>query len=106
MCALPFANGASRKACPRIRCKPSSKAATWSVYRGNVRRETCRAFLPMPKQKSYLAIDLGAESGRAILGRFDSGTLAIEEVHRFPNQPVEYGGSLHWDIARLWFEIQ
>jgi len=56
--------------------------------------------------KPYLAFDLGAESGRAILGFLESGTLSIEEVHRFPNHPVEYGGSLHWDVARLWFEMQ
>lgn len=56
--------------------------------------------------RTYLAIDLGAESGRAILGRFNGSALTIEEIHRFPNQPVEYGGSFHWDIARLWWEIQ
>lgn len=56
--------------------------------------------------KPYLAFDLGAETGRAVLGRLQSGTLAMEEVHRFPNEPVEYGGSLHWDVARLWFEMR
>ncbi|HEX4773567.1 MAG TPA: rhamnulokinase family protein [Bryobacteraceae bacterium] len=57
-------------------------------------------------EKNFLAIDLGAESGRAILGRVRSGTLGLEEIHRFPNEPVEYGGSLHWDVARLWWEIR
>jgi rhamnulokinase len=57
------------------------------------------------KEFTYLAIDLGAESGRAILGRLDSGRLSIEEVSRFPNQPVQYNGALHWDAPRLWFEI-
>ncbi len=56
--------------------------------------------------KTYLALDIGAESGRAILGRLRSGVLSIEEVHRFSNDPVEYGGALHWDVARLWFEIR
>jgi rhamnulokinase len=56
--------------------------------------------------KAYLAFDLGAESGRAVLGYLHSGVLRIEEVHRFPNEPVEYGGSLHWDVARLWLEIR
>jgi rhamnulokinase len=56
--------------------------------------------------KPYLALDLGAESGRAVLGHLQSGILSSEEVHRFPNQPVAYGGSLHWDAARLWFEIR
>ena len=38
--------------------------------------------------KRYLALDLGAESGRAVLGSFDGQTLGIEEIHRFPNEPV------------------
>ncbi len=56
--------------------------------------------------QTYLALDIGAESGRAILGRVRSGILTIEEVHRFANEAVEYGGSLHWDVLRLWLEIQ
>jgi rhamnulokinase len=57
-------------------------------------------------RKTYLAIDLGAESGRAITGQLNSGSLHVEEVHRFPNEPVEYGDGLHWDAPRLWLEIQ
>ena len=57
-------------------------------------------------RKAYLAFDLGAESGRAVLGYLQSGLLRIKEVHRFPNEPVEYGGSLHWDVARLWLEMR
>jgi rhamnulokinase len=56
--------------------------------------------------KPYLAFDFGAESGRAVLGHLQSGILTTKEVHRFPNQPVEYGGSLHWDAPRLWFEVR
>ena len=56
--------------------------------------------------KPFLAFDFGAESGRAVLARLHSGVLTTEEVHRFPNEPVEYGGSLHWDAARLWFEVR
>jgi len=56
--------------------------------------------------KPYLAFDFGAESGRAVLARLQSGILTTEEVHRFANQPVEYGGSLHWDAPRLWFEVR
>lgn len=55
---------------------------------------------------SFLAFDLGAESGRAILGRFHPDILSIEEIHRFPNQPLEREGSLHWDVPRLWREIR
>lgn len=53
-----------------------------------------------------LAFDLGAESGRALLGRYTSSHLKLEEIHRFPNEPVEYNGELHWDVARLWHEMQ
>jgi rhamnulokinase len=56
--------------------------------------------------KSYLALDLGAESGRAILARLHSGVLTTQEIHRFKNEPVEYGGSLHWDVTRLWLEAR
>ena len=55
---------------------------------------------------TYLAFDLGAESGRAVAGEIRSGTLAIREIHRFANEPVTYGDSLHWDVARLWHEMR
>lgn len=54
----------------------------------------------------YLAIDLGAESGRAMLGTLSGDELAIEELHRFPNTPVRALGALYWDTLRLWHEIQ
>jgi len=56
--------------------------------------------------KTFLAFDLGAESGRAILARLRGGTLEIEEIRRFLNEPVPYLGSLHWDVARLWLEMR
>src|SRR5579864_3420424 len=54
----------------------------------------------------YLAIDLGAESGRAILGSLVGGRLAIDELHRFPNTPVAEGDGLFWDDRKLWQEIR
>ena len=54
----------------------------------------------------YLAFDLGAESGRALLGSLSGGRLAVEELHRFPNIPVRVPGALYWDTLRLWHEIQ
>lgn len=53
-----------------------------------------------------LAIDLGASSGRVIAGRFDGERLAMEEVHRFPNDPVMAAGVLHWDLLRIFHEIK
>src|ERR1700736_3640706 len=53
-----------------------------------------------------LAFDLGAESGRAVLGRLQSGRLSIQEISRFRNEPVLYNGGLHWDVPRLWMEMK
>jgi sugar (pentulose or hexulose) kinase len=52
-----------------------------------------------------LAFDLGAESGRAMLGAFDGRRLGLREAHRFANEPVEVAGQLQWDVLRLWAEI-
>lgn len=61
----------------------------------------------MPEEsKPYLAFDLGAESGRAVLAHVHSGVITTKEVHRFINEPVEYGGALHWDVPRIWLEIR
>jgi rhamnulokinase len=54
----------------------------------------------------YLAIDLGAESGRVVAGLWNGKTIRLEELHRFPNGPVCLGDSLRWDVVRLWAEIQ
>ena len=63
--------------------------------------------MPNPRHsKPYLAFDFGAESGRAVLAHLQSGILTTDEVHRFRNEPVEYSGSLHWDVPRLWFEVR
>src|SRR6266567_6187819 len=53
-----------------------------------------------------LAFDLGAESGRAVRGAFDGARLMMEEVHRFPNEPVRVPDGLYWDALRLFHEIQ
>jgi len=54
----------------------------------------------------FLAFDLGAESGRAVVGQLDDGTLTMHEARRFANEPVRYNGSLQWDILRLWHEMR
>jgi rhamnulokinase len=54
----------------------------------------------------FLAFDLGAESGRAVVGHFEGDRLHLEEIHRFPNGPVKVRDSLNWDVLRLWSEIQ
>lgn len=57
-------------------------------------------------QRVYLAIDLGAESGRVMAGLWNGKSLKLEEIHRFPNGPVHLADSLRWDVLRLWAEIQ
>jgi len=52
-------------------------------------------------QTAFLAIDLGAESGRAVLGRFDGERITLEETHRFANVPVRLPDGLHWDVLRI-----
>jgi rhamnulokinase len=51
------------------------------------------------------AIDIGASSGRVILGRIDSDRVVLEEIHRFPNDPVRLPDGLHWDVLRIYQEI-
>jgi len=50
---------------------------------------------------SVAAVDFGATSGRVMLGRFDGGTLQLEQVARFPNGPVRAADGLHWDFSGL-----
>lgn len=54
----------------------------------------------------YLACDLGAESGRLMLGSLADGKLSLEEIHRFSNTPVPKDGALHWDIPKLFGELK
>mgnify|MGYP005856249183 CR=1 FL=1 len=60
----------------------------------------------MAKAQGYVAVDLGAGSGRVELLTFDGSRLGLEEVHRFPNGPVRVHNTLYWDALRLWTEIR
>jgi rhamnulokinase len=55
--------------------------------------------------RTVVAVDLGAESGRVVLGRFDGARVALDEVHRFPTPPRPHDGHLRWDLARIWSQI-
>ncbi len=57
-------------------------------------------------EQRYIACDLGAESGRVILGTLQDGRLTLEEMHRFPNGPVLIGGSMRWDVSRIFGELK
>ncbi len=54
----------------------------------------------------YLACDLGADSGRLMLGTLDAGKISLEELHRFPNGPVKSSGALHWNLEGLFNELK
>jgi rhamnulokinase len=54
----------------------------------------------------YIAVDLGASSGRVILGEVNRGKIVLDETHRFENGPIEENGSLRWDFTRLLGSIK
>ena len=60
----------------------------------------------MAAKGNYIAVDLGAESGRVMLGTIVAGKLSLEEVHRFSNGPVDEKGTLRWDFDGLLTEIK
>jgi rhamnulokinase len=55
---------------------------------------------------AYLAFDLGASSGRAILGTLNHGRIGLDEIHRFTTPLIERGDHLTWDIDALWDEVR
>lgn len=57
-------------------------------------------------RKVYLALDLGAESGRVVAGAFDGSKLVLDEIHRFANAPVSVQGTIYWDVLNLFSEIK
>lgn len=57
-------------------------------------------------QTYYLAIDIGASSGRHILGHLENGTMILEEMYRFPNGMTEQNGELCWNVDQLFAEIK
>jgi len=60
----------------------------------------------MAKDSRFLALDFGAESGRALLGVIKDNRLELHEVHRFPNGPVGVLGHIHWDVLRQFADIK
>ncbi len=56
--------------------------------------------------KAYLAIDMGASSGRHLIGHFDGEKLRLQEIHRFENGPVDLGGRMYWDLPGLWNSVR
>ena len=57
------------------------------------------------QERVYLAIDLGAESGRVVAGVHRQGKLELDVVHRFPNVPVNTSAGMHWDLTGLFEQI-
>jgi rhamnulokinase len=60
----------------------------------------------MNMKKHYLAVDLGASSGRTIVGTLEDGKLSLKEMNRFWNGPTEVRGTLYWDFVHLFRNIQ
>ena len=61
---------------------------------------------PMHDAMNFVAVDLGASSGRLMVGHWDGRTFSLDELHRFPNGGVSLHGSIYWDALRIWSEIQ
>lgn len=55
--------------------------------------------------RNLIAIDLGAESGRLILARWNGKKLATKEIHRFPNGPLQWNGTYRWNVVEIWSQI-
>lgn len=58
------------------------------------------------RSSHYLTFDLGAESGRAILGSVSSGVMTTHEIHRFENKPIQVNGTLRWDVNHIWEKVR
>ena len=59
----------------------------------------------MSALKKILAFDLGAESGRGVLGAFDGRRFSLQDIHRFPNTPSVTLDTMHWDVLNLYNEM-
>ncbi len=57
-------------------------------------------------EQVFLAVDIGASSGRVLAGIFDGERLTLDEVHRFTNGPVRMGDRQYWDLPQLWSQLQ
>jgi rhamnulokinase len=55
---------------------------------------------------NFVAVDLGASSGRVLVGQWDGHRFTLEELHRFSNEAVSVLGTLYWDVLRIWSEIE
>jgi rhamnulokinase len=62
--------------------------------------------ISMDDKKRYIAVDLGAESGRVMLAEVSSEKLNLQQIHRFENGPIEEGATLRWDFEKLFSDIK
>ena len=56
--------------------------------------------------QTFVAFDLGAESGRAVLGKLSGSRLTLDVKHRFANTPVQMNGALYWNTPSIWAELK
>ena len=56
-------------------------------------------------EKAFLAVDLGASSGRHVAATFNGDRLALREIHRFENGPIHAAGHMYWDTLALWSHV-
>ncbi len=87
--------------CPSLYARGRSTHCLAKMAQGNL-----PFGLAMTTTRNYLAVDLGAESGRTIVGTLENEHLTLSETHRFANGPVRLSDGLHWDVLGLWSEIK
>jgi len=92
---------------PPGRCgSRNASCGTWQRARELGRHDRYDVFTFTFVPSRFLAFDLGAESGRALVADYASGVLQLREVARFANEPVRAHGALQWDVLRLWLEMR
>ena len=67
---------------------------------------TTRTITDMAEQRTFLAFDCGATSGRAVLATFADGAFALKEVYRFPSGIIELNGKYYWDILAIYDHVR
>ena len=58
------------------------------------------------KNKKFIAIDIGAESGRGLVGEFDGEKVFLKEIHRFPTSNIRLHSHIYWDVLAIFSEIK
>src|SRR5437773_2048133 len=87
---------------------PSSRLPIKGRTRSSAPTNALFGRLPLPRMPAdrFIAFDLGAESGRAVVGTLENSKLSLAETHRFANPTGKINGHLHWNLLAQWEELK